>query len=441
MLIEKDFENALLGKSYLSFALGLGFLEKNQRVLLIDDERVQYGKNFLGDIGENEKEILKVWGQVFGIEHFINIDNYLVNRPYYFHFLKRKLKLGGLPHLNYLELQRKLPEFFNLKNISKSFDENLLAYVARISNQIFNYKTLNNLSLQDFEKTLPKEVLAIAQVFMDYDNKSLLKRNITLMSKYYFHHEFSDHGSKIDIYNLIIHLLSPRYELDIDRLTEDMRILYCSRGGSYKKSSIESWQLDQGKLFHIQLSSFEGVMNPKRVYYLGQFQQGFPFRIISKNKSYRSIICQLPLGNGLTRFSGQYHLFSLIEDFGTDCPFIEVSFKQNFLEAKLIYHNDLGSAPKFYKQEVGTYLKFVMENNFHFDDFSLEGIQFLESFDEYFDGSSTPKDKLQKDEIEIIEYDRPGGGKSLKGIKYMGPLVGHRLGLFSHIMNLKEEIH
>ena len=62
-MLEKDVYLTTVGKSFLSFIYSLSFLEKNHKVIVLDDERLKYGELFIDTFWELEKEFLKTWGR------------------------------------------------------------------------------------------------------------------------------------------------------------------------------------------------------------------------------------------------------------------------------------------------------------------------------------------------------------------------------------------
>ena len=79
-MLEKDVYLTTVGKSFLSFIYSLSFLEKNHKVIVLDDERLKYGELFIGTFWELEKEFLKIWGREREIAPLKNLDEYLLKR-------------------------------------------------------------------------------------------------------------------------------------------------------------------------------------------------------------------------------------------------------------------------------------------------------------------------------------------------------------------------
>ena len=56
------------------------FLEKNHKVIVLDDERLKYGELFIDTFWELEKEFLKTWGREREIAPLKNLDEYLLKK-------------------------------------------------------------------------------------------------------------------------------------------------------------------------------------------------------------------------------------------------------------------------------------------------------------------------------------------------------------------------
>ena len=118
-MLEKDVYLTTVGKSFLSFIYSLSFLEKNHKVIVLDDERLKYGELFIDTFWELEKEFLKTWGREREIAPLKNLDEYLLKRQVIFVVGGKRVRLGDSPSRNLKELARKFPALYEgrFKNI------------------------------------------------------------------------------------------------------------------------------------------------------------------------------------------------------------------------------------------------------------------------------------------------------------------------------------
>src|SRR5690606_36079376 len=112
----------VIGRNYLSFIISLLLANKDQTLLMIDDERVRYGENWHRNIGEFEKNTLQSIGEAFEVEPLKNINKYLSPSPFYLKLGNRHVKLGDTPFENLREIARKIPECFT-KKVHSIFNE------------------------------------------------------------------------------------------------------------------------------------------------------------------------------------------------------------------------------------------------------------------------------------------------------------------------------
>ena len=60
-MIEREVDNLLLGKSFLSVVLGLFKLEKNEKTLILDDYEYGYGELYTRYLTQVDVDFFKDW--------------------------------------------------------------------------------------------------------------------------------------------------------------------------------------------------------------------------------------------------------------------------------------------------------------------------------------------------------------------------------------------
>ena len=161
-MLNKNVDDLIIGKSYLSFILGQIRLGQNRSTLILDDSRIQYGNIFVNKIGEIEKNFLIRWGEEKDIAPLKELDKYLKISPYTVIVDKKSIRLGDTYIRNVTELARKCP--FILPDTEKFIDKYLASdkkkkeiekaverYFQQLSSSLFSVK----MSLPLFLKDLP----------------------------------------------------------------------------------------------------------------------------------------------------------------------------------------------------------------------------------------------------------------------------------------------
>ena len=105
---------ALVGHNYFAFLLSIGLLNRGKNVLILDDNRFNYGDFFTNSLTSLDVEFLKSWGAESALQPLIIIEKYLVPSNIYFFVGKKQIVLGDLPHRNFRELCRKFPRLFKI---------------------------------------------------------------------------------------------------------------------------------------------------------------------------------------------------------------------------------------------------------------------------------------------------------------------------------------
>lgn len=82
-MLSKDIDFALVGHNYITFLLSLGLIKRGKKVLILDDDRFNYGEFFTNSLTLLDVEFLKVWGESSDILPLKNIDQYLTSETIY----------------------------------------------------------------------------------------------------------------------------------------------------------------------------------------------------------------------------------------------------------------------------------------------------------------------------------------------------------------------
>ena len=289
MLLNQKFDRILIGQNYLSLIAGLALLRAKRSVLLIDDHRVGFDTLWGHHLSYLDFQYLQLWGIMDGIEELICLEQYLQQTPIKLSLGKRALYLGGRPYDNFNECLRKFPDVFKessefLKCGGEEFNQDYEDCVERLGEVSFRFKNLSTISGGLYrEMQWPFFNQLLPQVYGQYQR--LLKErpehpfvHICYLAKSLYHRDVFLQLNEFEMGHLLLCLLGPVYRMDDLALEQGLKKRFLQWKGRYKRSTINSWQVDKNCLAHIELSSFEGVIAPGQCYFMGQLSAHFPFR-------------------------------------------------------------------------------------------------------------------------------------------------------------------
>jgi hypothetical protein len=134
-MLNKNIDYALVGHNFITFLLSIGLLNRGKKVLVLDDDRFNYGDFFTNSLTLLDVEFLRTWGELGDLAPLKKIDDYLSPQSIYFYVGKKQIVLGDTPIRNYRELCRKFPNLFmNEKSGSLSLENEVMNF-----NNNYNY--------------------------------------------------------------------------------------------------------------------------------------------------------------------------------------------------------------------------------------------------------------------------------------------------------------
>src|SRR6218665_1885085 len=94
----RNLDFALVGHNFFAFLLSIGLLNRGKKVLVLDDNRFNYGDFFTNSLTSLDVEFLKSWGEASDLAPLRNIESYLSPGKVYFYVGKKQVVLGDVPH-------------------------------------------------------------------------------------------------------------------------------------------------------------------------------------------------------------------------------------------------------------------------------------------------------------------------------------------------------
>lgn len=451
-MISKKIDMALIGKSYLSFILSLELLGKGKKVLLLDDKRIGYGGLYTTSLRMLEAEYLREWGGKRKIAPLNSIDNYLKMRPLTLVFGNNRVRLGNTPARNLMELYRKLPlsaleKRFGLDVIERpygrissdpeGFNRSFEEYAKRLAQSFFRQKHVKNLKIGDLLDGCPPEITELYQFFariLSLTGKELSKEQWTLrlfiyIASAFFHCRPSYHPSKVELFHLLLSLLSPQHELNHEKLLVDLDRINQEQGGDFKKTHMRDIVFHKNRPWMMELGSYEGIVGPKEVSLLGGETVNMPLTLKPSREVFSCLLVDWTFRDDCFKeWSGERFLFSSLEKIGTQQPLYEVTvFKKRMLLSVFVAKGKGMIAKQVLEKLRPLILKelprFIAMNT---DDIIEERVEFSHNI------LLGEKDKFSLGESTV----RLDGGDKVKKVHYFGPCKDASLGVLTSMLEI-----
>ncbi len=460
-MLNKDLDFALVGHNFFAFLLSIGLLNRGKKVLILDDDRFNYGDFFTNSLTTLDVEFLKAWGEEGQLKPLINIQDYLIPSKIYFYVGKKQVALGDSPLRNYRELCRKFPELF-LKSTSDfnlftqeqgmiDFDNLYNDFCQKVSALLFNEKSSSKLSML-FESSIPKDLKeSFSHFFSHFSKKDLMNEKqqydfnaLIYMTRGFFQNRLSVTGSKSEIMHLFFSLISPYYKLDHERLIADLLQEHLSRGGEFKKLNLSDLKFQSGLVKSFELESFDGIIRPHKMAFIGGYPVGLPIKLkTSKSSSFNCLHVEFTFRNSVPKLIDRKKcVFTSPIKIGTDRPFWEVYFEGHKAIFNIIMAKKEGTKIDFISERVKNLL--LEDLNYLFPEYKFELLDMLMNFtldvfieDKDYSAHKRVEATFKKKITEVLEDTAPLMLSRLKNVLYFGPYNDDSLGTFSSLVEIK----
>jgi hypothetical protein len=435
----------LLGKNYLSFLMSFGLLEKSKEVMVLDDK----GSDFpiSPPIFDLEKNILHTWGKDLNYSPLKRIDSYLNPLPINLIIEGVEVHLGGEPWQNLRELLRKFPQVFApeatlqfFRYNEHKFNESYFGFTARLGEIIFRFKNIPNLNFQTFMDNCPIEIKAMFEKFYEGIFSDDLFR---FLCQACFQRKISRNASEYELFHVFLCLLSPQYEIDQDKLEQDLETRFKNDGGQVRPGPIKDMEFKGRKLWKINLG--EGTEVPtKDVYFSKGVFSNYQFKVSTRRPMYTSVnVCwefaSLPRDfSNITKF-----VLSDKNRMGAFGPYSEIRISKNIIWAQVLVPYEIGSKVEFYKKQITAILKEDLMKIWG-DWWQGPIHETMEMGDSLWPVAGRKAFTLGKVEFKLPKKLSIAGvsqSKKLFGLKnlhYLGNFSGETLGLLSALMEIKD---
>ncbi|EQC44368.1 hypothetical protein [Bacteriovorax sp. Seq25_V] len=440
-MLKKNIDTIIVGRNYVSYLLGFQLLLEKRDVLLLEDERLSNGHGHFNYFSHIERSFIKSWAESISIEDTLDIDNYLEVRPYISKLGDREVLLGkNSPYSNLRELSRKFPELFSelyihIKEnliLEEEFNDSYYKLSSRLGNTLCRFKTMQNINVQTFMHHSPEVFNDLFEIFYkslteEGDNQDLASLFI-YSSRTIVHNVLTDKLSKIEAIHLFLSLLGPRYFFNTAELNKSLEILLVSRGGFFRSSPIREWKFHKGKPWCVELNSFEGIVHPKHISFVGGRPSSFPLKFDTKG-TYTNFNIKLTHDKSLTDSFDKY-LFK-VNKMGTQFPFLCLTNHEGNKVAQVFSRTVECQKAEFYREEIRELLKHerVIESG---EEMSQTEVGQEVVCSHSFENVHIPSKVVIRDAGNALENTQ------LKDVHYIGPCQRSPLGLLSSLLETKD---
>lgn len=455
-MLNKDIDYALVGHNFITFLLSIGLLNRGKKVLVLDDDRFNYGDFFTSSLTLLDVEFLRAWGELGDLAPLKNIDQYLGPSSVYFTIGKKQIVLGDTAERNYRELCRKFPQLFLNGDVIKSetsqaFNEMYGDFCSKVTKAIFVEKKPGKIS-KIFETSIPAGLLSSFQFFFDkFSAKDSMTETekaefnaFVFMTRGFFQSRLSTTGSRSEIMHLFFSLISPYFKLDHDRLIKDLLAVHQLSGGEFKKLNLADLKFQSGLVKSFELESFEGLIKPKKMAFIGGYPVGLPIKLKTSSASYNCLNISVRFKNPVSALLEQKKvLFSSPMKIGTDRPFWEVYFEGDTAVFNIIMAKREGTKIEFIRDRVLNLLNEDLQ--YLYPEYKFEILEadmrftldvFIEDKD--YEAYKRLDGGLAAKLVHVIEDSAPLLISRLKNVRYFGPYNEDALGTFSSLIEIKK---
>ncbi len=460
-MINSNVDFALVGHNFITFLLSLGLLKRGKKVLILDDDRFNYGEFFTNSLTAMDVQFLKAWGEHNGLNSLKNLENYIKPETLTFFVGKKQVVLGDQPVKNFRELSRKFPhlfyneasdcDLFSEKSGINSFNNQYYDFCQKITNILFLEQKPKALSVV-FESSIPVDLKTRFNYFFTHFrdwNDNLLPaesefKSFIFMTRGFFQNRLSPTGSKAELMHLFFSLISPYYKLDHNALIADLKKEHMEMGGDFKKLNLADLKLQSGIVKSFELDSFEGAVRPQKMAFIGGYPVGLPIRLKTNSSSYNCLNVVMRFTHDLPELlQDKKCLFTTPIKMGTDRPFWEVYFLNKTATFNVIMAKREGSKVDFISDRVVGILladlKYLYpEFEFIVDQTSMKFTLDVFIQDKDYGAHKKLESSLSSKLVEVLEASAPLLFTRLKNVLYFGPYNEDALGTFSSLVEIKK---
>ena len=437
-MISELMDETIIGEGYLPYIRGIVRLLADDKVILLNSDSNIYFDS-VEHISSLDVEYFKQLGSRWGITPLCHLDLYIQQQDYKLQIDDTLLYLSDSPYMNLYELFRKflsfadnypaeLDEYFVDRDSEfiADFNDKFSIMLLRLSADIMITEHWSSLPNNFFLSTVFEDLRPLVKVFYSQNSERL--NDLFLLQGSICHKNICDEKTEMEKLLSLVHLLSPRYILDVKRLIGDLQKLYLQLGGQELFSKICDWDFSRKNIVTMQLDCFAGICNSRKVLVMDDdplFKQQY---VLKKNIDYYVKYCatfSYPSGVPIEDWQGamQYGLWqkSLKESL-----FWDVIFHSDYFEIKFLLQYIKGT----HAEQTRTLLKEFIKRVFVEQFFSLSFVCLNRMSTQFYPYLDSTNEKIT---VVANMHNREVKNSTLS---YAGPYAGQRFGTFSLLKSL-----
>ena len=216
------------------------------------------------------------------------------------------------------------------------------------------------------------------------------------------------------------------------------------KGGEFKKLNLADLKLNRGIVTSFELDSFEGVIKPQKMAFIGGHPMGLPIKLATQSKSYSCLNVNLSFASAVpVLLQNKKFVFTSAIKMGTDRPFWEVSFGHQSAVFNVILTRREGSKVEFIHERVIDIL--IADLQFLYPEYSFTIVEasmnytrdvFIQDFN--YDAHLKKEKGFSNKIVDVLEERAPLMLSRLKNVLYFGPYNENALGTFSSLVEIKK---
>ncbi len=290
-MLDKNINLLIVGDNYLSYLIALDYIQENKNVLLLSQSMKSYDDFHFSNCSLVELGSIKAWfhkhSDLFSIDFnkYIDYQSRVIKVDHSYLLLGRKSVKANL-----LELVRKCPDLFlarinDIRSITDEEDLELSRYLEKIGDDFFRFQTIQSFKQANFFEGAPKVLEELFLSFFSYlyngsrSNDFGLSDALIYSLRSSYHQAFVGQIGKIEALHLFFSVISPNIKIEHKVLVKALKEFFVSSGGQLRDANIREWKFEKGRPWCVELNTFEGVVHPRHVLFIGSSPIDLPFQI------------------------------------------------------------------------------------------------------------------------------------------------------------------
>lgn len=271
----KKIDTLVIGNNIASFLTSAQILKSGHKAIYLKDKRIKANDPYFKFFGPIDLAFIRAWISDLELDSEVFEESTFFNDPFYLKFNnKQTLCAGKYPHTNLMQLGRHFPELYiefrdylaQEEVTAEEFNNEFLEYCRRMGETLCRYKTFHQVSAATFKTALPSYILGLYRIFKNYLKTNDELRKFLCAFRCIYTHNLETSFSDLESIYYFLLFISPRYRFQWQQSNEALaNDTIDSLGGLSLEDVIEEFSFSRRRPWAVQLSSYTGVMAPRKV--------------------------------------------------------------------------------------------------------------------------------------------------------------------------------